>query len=160
MVGLNTKHLDNHSLPALLEILRNNQQKVVFTNGCFDILHPGHVDYLSKAKALGDVLLVAVNDDHSVKKLKGNTRPIHTLEDRMSMLAALESVDFVVSFSEDTPLELIQKINPEFLVKGGDYLKEDIVGATHVESYGGKVSIISFLEGYSTSTIIDRIKNS
>ena len=156
--ALQSKIITALSLSGLLNILRSNQQSIVFTNGCFDLLHPGHLDYLTKAKALGDVLILGINDDNSVKTLKGETRPINKLNDRMLMLAGLESVDFITPFSENTPLKLIKSIQPDFLVKGGDYTKDKIVGAEFVEEEGGKVEIIPFLEGYSSTSIIDRIK--
>lgn len=134
--------------------------KVVFTNGCFDLLHPGHIDYLTATRALGDFLIVGVNDDASVSRLKGPQRPINKLADRMVMLAALESVDVVIAFSEDTPLELIKKVKPDLLVKGGDYDKEEIVGASEVEQQGGTVVIIPFKEGYSSTALIEKIKGS
>jgi len=157
---LTEKILHQSNLSALLDILRSNNQSIVFTNGCFDLLHPGHLEYLAKAKELGDALIVAVNDDDSVKGLKGESRPINTLMDRMDMLAGLEAVDFVISFSEDTPIKLIKQIQPQVLVKGGDYKKEEIVGASFTEENGGTISIIPFKEGYSSTALIERIKNS
>lgn len=154
------KILSDHNLSALLDILRSNKQSIVFTNGCFDLLHPGHVDYLTQAKKLGDALIVGINDDNSVRKLKGEARPINSLQDRMLMLAALEAVDFVIPFSEETPLRLIETIEPNVLVKGGDYKEKDIVGAEFVKCNNGAVHIISFLEGYSSTQLIDRIKKS
>ena len=133
-------------------------QKLVFTNGCFDLLHPGHIEYLIAARALGHKLVVGVNDDASVRRLKGNTRPLNPLQDRMSMLAALQSVDYVIPFSEDTPLELITMIRPHIIVKGGDYKPEQMIGRELVESYGGEVVILQFKEGYSSTRLIDKIK--
>ncbi len=133
-------------------------QKLVFTNGCFDLLHPGHIEYLIAARALGHKLIVGVNDDASVRRLKGNTRPLNPLQDRMSMLAALQSVDYVIPFSEDTPLELITMIRPHIIVKGGDYKPEQMIGRELVESYGGEVVILQFKEGYSSTRLIDKIK--
>ncbi len=130
---------------------------IVFTNGCFDILHPGHTDYLTKAKELGNILVLGINTDESVSRLKGTTRPIQNLEARSLVLSALESIDYVISFNEDTPIDLIKAIKPSLLVKGGDYTQENIVGAEFVLSYGGVVKIIPFLEGYSTSKIINKI---
>mgnify|MGYP003864976375 CR=1 FL=1 len=153
------KKLNNHNISQQIEMLRMAQKTIVFTNGCFDILHPGHIDYLSKAKKLGDILIIGLNDDQSVRTLKGNSRPINPLKDRTAMLTALQSVDFVISFAEETPIRLIEKIKPDFLVKGGDYTKENIVGASFVEENGGQVEIIPFLEGYSSSRIIERIKS-
>lgn len=142
-----------------LEQLKSKGKTIVFTNGCFDILHAGHISYLSKAKELGDYLIVAVNTDESVKKLKGDDRPINSLEDRMLLLSALTSVDYVIAFSDDTPLELINKVRPTVLVKGGDYKVEDIVGADEVIAYGGRVEIIDYVPGKSTTNIINKSKN-
>ena len=142
-----------------LQMSRERGETIVMTNGCFDILHPGHVDYLHKAKALGDRLFVALNDDASVKNLKGHGRPINHLKSRAAMLSALECVDWVVSFPEETPENLISKVIPDILVKGGDYTPEQIAGADIVQANGGKVVIIDFLEGHSTSAIIERIRS-
>jgi len=134
------------------------QRKIVFTNGCFDILHHGHLDYLARAAEHGNILIVGVNTDSSVRKLKGPERPLNHEEDRAFQLASLLCVDAVCLFNEDTPKELIQAIKPDVLVKGGDYTKDKIVGADFVESYGGSVEIIPFVQGYSTSSLIERIK--
>ncbi len=145
---------------ALLDVVTQAKQhgeRIVMTNGCFDILHPGHVSYLQKARAMGDRLIIAVNDDESVKKLKGPERPINTLDRRMALLSALECVDWVVSFSEDTPERLICKILPDALVKGGDYKPEQVAGGECVIKHGGEVNIIEFIEGHSTSDIIKNI---
>ncbi|MEO0285493.1 MAG: D-glycero-beta-D-manno-heptose 1-phosphate adenylyltransferase [candidate division WOR-3 bacterium] len=131
---------------------------IVFTNGCFDIIHRGHIEYLYFAKSQGDILVVAVNSDDSVKRIKGPERPINRLEDRMIVLSALEMVDFVVSFEEDTPYEIIKMIKPHIIVKGGDYRVEDVVGKEIVEAYGGRVVIAPFVEGFSTSGILRRVK--
>lgn len=152
------KLLKISELEGLLELLKSNGEKIVFTNGCFDILHPGHIHYLQKAKQMGDLLIVGLNSDASVQRLKGTHRPVNKLTDRVTMLSALESVDFVIPFEEDTPIELIRNIAPDILVKGGDYSKEDIVGAELVEENGGKVAIIEFSDGYSTSLFIEKIK--
>jgi len=157
---LTDKILTDISLSSLLDILRSNGQNIVFTNGCFDLLHPGHIDYLAAAKGLGDALIVGVNDDDSVRTLKGDKRPINSLNDRLLMLTALESVDFVIPFAEATPIKLIEKIEPQVLVKGGDYKKDEIVGAAYTEENGGRVEIIPFKEGYSSTALINRIKNS
>jgi len=135
-------------------------ERVVMTNGCFDILHRGHVAYLEEAKALGNRLVVAVNDDASVGKLKGAGRPVNNLDDRMAVLGGLAAVDWVVPFSEDTPEALIRDVLPDVLVKGGDYLPEQIAGARCVLDNGGEVKVLSFLEGRSTSSIIDAIRKS
>lgn len=137
---------------------RNRNKTLVMTNGCFDILHKGHVKYLEKAKSFGDHLIVLVNDDKSVSKLKGLSRPINTLTDRVDMLLALESVDAVISFSEDTPEKLYELIKPDVLVKGADYKENEIAGADIVVSNGGKIKLVEFVEGVSTSTIIKKIK--
>jgi len=138
--------------------IRANSSKVVFTNGCFDILHAGHIDYLINARSLGSKLIVGVNDDNSVSKLKGAERPITKLADRMNMLAALQCVDIVIPFAESTPLSLIKKIQPQVLVKGGDYTVDTVVGATYVVSLGGEVRILPFKDGYSTTALIEKIK--
>lgn len=131
-------------------------EKVVFTNGCFDILHPGHLAYLKQAKALGDRLVVAVNTDASVKRLKGEKRPVNSLEHRMAVLEGVGVIDWVTWFDEDTPKSLIEMLSPDVLVKGGDYQIENIVGASHVLSTGGKVKVLTFVEGYSTTAIIEK----
>ena len=133
-------------------------EKVVMTNGCFDILHSGHVTYLQQARKLGDHLIVAVNDDGSVKRLKGESRPVNTLECRMHVLAALECVDWVVPFSEDTPERLICKTLPDLLVKGGDYKPEQIAGGRCVTEHGGEIKVLDFVEGHSTSDIIKSLQ--
>jgi len=133
-------------------------KKVVFTNGCFDLLHPGHITYLQDAKALGDILIIGLNDDASIRRLKGNNRPINALEDRAMMLLALKPVDHVVAFSEDTPLQIISALLPDVLVKGGDYTINNIVGADVVQHAGGVVTTISFLDGYSSTRLIQKIK--
>lgn len=138
--------------------LRAQQQTVVFTNGVFDILHAGHVTYLEKARQLGTVLVVGVNADESVRRLKGPSRPVNTLEDRMTVLSALRCVDYVVPFSEDTPQRVISELIPAVLVKGGDYTRETVVGAEVVEQNGGRVVIIPLLEGRSTTNIINRVQ--
>ena len=133
-------------------------KKVVFTNGCFDIVHLGHIDYLEKAHDLGDKLVLGLNTDASVKRLKGETRPIINEYARARMMAALSFVDAVILFEEPTPLELIQTVCPDFLVKGNDYSIENIVGADFVLSRGGEVKTISLVEGFSTSNIIQKIR--
>ena len=135
-------------------------KKVVFTNGCFDLLHPGHIQYLNDAKALGDVLMLGLNADASISRLKGSTRPINPLHDRAAMLNGLKAVDAVVAFEEDTPQKLISLLLPDVLVKGGDYVADDIVGAKEVRDAGGEVVVVPFLDGYSSSKLIERIKAS
>lgn len=137
---------------------RAHGERIVMTNGCFDILHPGHIDYLEKARALGDRLVVAVNDDASVRRLKGDTRPVNDLATRMRMLSALACVDWVVPFTEDTPERLYCALLPDVLVKGGDYSEDQVAGGACVKAAGGRVQILDFLPGHSTSAVIARIK--
>lgn len=138
--------------------LRRKGQQVVFTNGVFDLLHRGHVDYLTKAKALGDILFVGLNSDRSVKRLKGSSRPLQPQADRATILLGLKAVDHVVLFGEDTPERLIQQLKPDVLVKGADYRKSEIVGAGFVESYGGKVRRIRLVKGRSSSRLMTLLK--
>ncbi|MGB5629402.1 MAG: bifunctional D-glycero-beta-D-manno-heptose-7-phosphate kinase/D-glycero-beta-D-manno-heptose 1-phosphate adenylyltransferase HldE, partial [Woeseiaceae bacterium] len=145
------------TLLALVAEYRERNERIVMTNGCFDVLHAGHVAYLEEAKSLGDRLIVAVNDDDSVRRLKGASRPINALEDRLLVLAGLAAVDWVVPFSEDTPARLISTLLPDVLVKGGDYKAEEIVGATDVLRNGGEVRVLAFRDGHSSSRIIDRL---
>ncbi|HOV16482.1 MAG TPA: D-glycero-beta-D-manno-heptose 1-phosphate adenylyltransferase [Candidatus Cloacimonadota bacterium] len=133
-------------------------KKIVFTNGCFDILHAGHVQYLEQAKKLGDILVVGLNSDASVRRLKGENRPINKQEDRALVLAALEFVDYIIIFEEDTPYELIKTVNPDVLVKGGDWKETDIIGADIVQAKGGIVLSLPLRPGLSTSKIIEEIK--
>ncbi|WP_028292004.1 bifunctional D-glycero-beta-D-manno-heptose-7-phosphate kinase/D-glycero-beta-D-manno-heptose 1-phosphate adenylyltransferase HldE [Oceanobacter kriegii] len=147
------------ALAQLVEEARRRGEKLVMTNGCFDIIHPGHVQYLKEAKALGDRLLVAVNTDESVARLKGPTRPINPLDHRMAVLAGLESVDWVVPFGEDTPERLICRLLPDVLVKGGDYTIEQIAGGKCVQQNGGDVIVLSFKDNCSTTAIVKRIQN-
>ena len=147
-------------ITQLTEKLERISRPIVFTNGCFDILHRGHVDYLEQAADLGESLVVGVNSDASVRRLdKGSNRPIIALEDRLAILAALESTTIVVAFDDDTPLKLIELIKPDYLVKGGDWNKQDIVGADFVEQHGGAVHSIPFRFNLSTSQIIESIRN-
>ena len=131
--------------------------KVVFTNGVFDLLHRGHVDLLTAARSHGDALIVGINTDASVKRLKGPTRPIRNAKDRAYVLSGLEAVDLIVPFDEDTPLELVKALRPDVIVKGGDYTADSIVGAREVESWGGKVVVVPLTEGHSTTSIIERL---
>ncbi len=151
---------DLDSLQALVAEARISGEKVVMTNGCFDVLHAGHVAYLEEAKSLGDRLIVAVNDDASVQRLKGEGRPINTAEDRMLVLAGLAAVDWVVPFGEDTPAALIERLLPDVLVKGGDYEISEIVGGDAVIAAGGEVRVLAFRPGRSTTSIIERIRGS
>lgn len=137
---------------------RREGKRVVFTNGCFDIIHAGHISLLQKARAHGDMLIVGVNADDSIRRLKGPERPVHTEHDRVTVLGALEPVDVIVVFSDDTPLSLIETIKPDILVKGADYTRDRVVGADLVESWGGRVELVELLEGRSTTRSIDRIR--
>ncbi len=145
------------ALAGIAANIKRRGKKIVFTNGCFDILHAGHVEYLSKARKMGDILVIGLNSDGSVKKLKGDSRPVNNEVDRAKVLSALYFVDYVTIFSEETPERLIKKIKPDYLVKGGDWTEEKIAGANFVKSYGGKVKIVPFVAGYSTSSVIDKI---
>ncbi len=145
-------------LVAMVAEARGRKERIVMTNGCFDILHAGHVAYLEEAKSLGDRLIVAVNDDDSVRRLKGKSRPINSLEDRMLVLSGLAAVDWVAPFSDDTPAALVDAILPDVLVKGGDYRPDEIVGGKTVLENGGEVRVLSFRDGHSTTRIIDRLK--
>jgi glycerol-3-phosphate cytidylyltransferase len=140
-----------------VERLKSEGKKIVFTNGCFDILHVGHLRYLEEAKALGDILIVGVNSDASVKRLKGETRPIVTENDRAEMLLGLKCVDYVAIFEEDTPIELIEAVKPDIHVKGGDYKKDDLPETKIVERHGGIVKIVSLVAGKSTTNIVKKI---
>jgi rfaE bifunctional protein nucleotidyltransferase chain/domain len=157
---IKSKILSEDNLNILINEWREKNQKIVFTNGCFDLLHLGHIDYLAKSKDLGDKLIIGVNTDDSVRRLKGVYRPLQDENSRLHILAALEFVDAVILFNEDTPYELIKKIQPDVLVKGADYKIEDIVGYDIVTSCGGSVKTIEYLEGYSTTSIEQRILKS
>lgn len=149
--------LTDESLEQMLAFWRFKGKKIVFSNGCFDILHRGHVDYLSKAADLGDVLIIGINTDSSVHRLKGTTRPINDEQSRALIVAALNFVTAVVLFDEDTPYELIKKVQPDILVKGNDYLPEEIVGYDMVKAKGGEVVTIPLVKGYSTTSIEHKI---
>jgi rfaE bifunctional protein nucleotidyltransferase chain/domain len=159
--NISSRILDSEMLSSKLEEWQEQGKKVVFTNGVFDIIHLGHVDYLSKAADLGDILMVGVNSDSSVKMLhKGDSRPINDEKSRSTIVASLNFVDAVVIFHEDTPYNLISKVEPDVLVKGSDYRPEDIVGYDIVTAKGGSIITIDFLPGYSTTLIEKKIKNS
>ena len=145
------------ALAKTVAALRGGKRRVVFTNGCFDILHVGHVVYLAKARAMGDVLVVGLNSDSSVRAIKGRGRPVNGQADRATVLAALSSVDYVTIFNEPTPGALIRKLKPDVLVKGADWKTNDIVGGDFVTSYGGQVKRISFVKGYSTTRTLARM---
>jgi len=147
-------------LATVVEDARAHGERIVFTNGCFDIIHAGHVGYLEDARKQGDRLIVAINDDDSVHRLKGNGRPINPVQRRMAVLAGLSAVDWVVSFPEDTPEALLQLLRPDVLVKGGDYSVDTVVGGEFVSSYGGEVRVLAFLDNCSTSAIVEKMKQS
>jgi rfaE bifunctional protein nucleotidyltransferase chain/domain len=140
--------------------LKHKGKKVVFTNGCFDLLHSGHIHLFREAKKKGDVFIVALNDDSSIKKIKGTSRPIFPLIERIEILGAVEEIDYLTSFSEETPQKIIARILPDVLVKGGDWKPEEVVGKIEVEEAGGEVVIIPYLEGSSSSEILKRIVSS
>ena len=144
-------------LKPILDKLKKEGKKVVFTNGCFDILHVGHIRYLKEAKGYGDILVVAVNSDLSVKSIKGDKRPIVSQSERAEVVAALEMVDYVIMFDEDTPYNIIKKLQPDVLIKGGDWTIDKIIGRDIVEARGGKVIAIPFIEGASTTGIVERV---
>jgi D-beta-D-heptose 7-phosphate kinase/D-beta-D-heptose 1-phosphate adenosyltransferase len=156
--GFENGVMSREQLQIAVEEARNRGKKVVFTNGCFDILHAGHVDYLKEASGLGDYLIVAVNDDASVARLKGEGRPINQVERRMRVLAELESVDWVTDFEEDTPEQLLDIFKPDILVKGGDYSVDQVVGADRVIAQGGQVRVLKFVEDCSTSGLVEKIR--
>jgi rfaE bifunctional protein nucleotidyltransferase chain/domain len=151
--------LNIEELIEIRKILKAKNKKVVFTNGCFDILHAGHVDYLNKSKLLGDILIVAMNSDSSMKRIKGEKRPVVPQDERAFVLANLKAVDYVTIFNEDTPFETLKKLVPDVLVKGADWSKENIVGKDIVEAAGGKVETIEFVNIQSTTNIIQTILN-
>ncbi|MFT6092617.1 MAG: D-beta-D-heptose 7-phosphate kinase/D-beta-D-heptose 1-phosphate adenosyltransferase [Pseudohongiellaceae bacterium] len=150
--------MTSEQLQIAVHDAKERGEKIVFTNGCFDIIHAGHVGYLAQARKLGDRLIVAINDDDSVKRLKGSGRPINPVDRRAAVLAGLEAVDWVVSYSEDTPEELLRSLQPSILVKGGDYTIDQVVGGNYVESYGGEVKALEFLDNCSTSAIVEKMK--
>ena len=152
--------LDDATLPGFLDETRREGLRLVFTNGCFDLIHPGHVAYLAEARALGDRLLVGLNTDASVRRLKGPDRPLVPQADRAQVLASLRFVDGVVLFGEETPRTLILRVRPHVLVKGGDYRPEEVVGASDLPRWGGELRILPFRPGYSTSDLIDRLRKS
>lgn len=153
------KILERETLRTKLEELRKEGKKIAFTNGCFDILHVGHVRYLREAKKTADVLVLALNSDSSVRSIKGEKRPLVPQQERAEVLEALEFIDFVTIFPEATPLELIKFLKPDVLIKGGDWPEEKVVGREEIKKWGGKVTIIPEVEGKSTTNIVEKIKN-
>ncbi len=152
------KILDRNTLKNELDPLRKQGKKIAFTNGCFDILHVGHVRYLREAKKTADILVLALNSDTSVKKIKGEKRPLVTQEDRAEIMAALEFIDFVTIFDETTPLELINLLKPDVLIKGGDWAEDKVVGRDEIKKWGGKLTLIPKINGKSTTSIVDKIR--
>ena len=146
-------------LEELLSRINEKKLKIVFTNGCFDILHPGHIHVLEKSKSFGDILIVGLNSDSSIKNLKGASRPKVKKGDRMKIISSIKYVDHVILFEEDTPLTLIKKIKPHILVKGGDYSLNNIVGSEFVQKNGGEVKVVNLLQGYSSSSLIDKFES-
>ena len=158
--SLNCKIYNLDNLTPLVETWRIDGNKVVFTNGCFDVIHRGHIELLARTADLGDKLIIGLNSDKSIQKIKGKDRPIIDEQSRAILLAALSFVDAIVLFSEDTPLKLISSLLPDVLAKGGDYKIKNIVGNEIVQRNGGKIKLVSFLDGFSSTTIIDKIKKS
>ncbi len=154
------KLVDRDALGAIAERARRDGKRVVFTNGCFDLVHVGHVRYLADARDAGDLLMVGINSDDSVRRLKGPARPLVEQSARAEVLAALAAVDYVTIFDEDTPEELIRRLQPDVLVKGGDWTPETVVGRDIVEARGGRVLIVPVVEGFSTTSLADRIRRS
>jgi len=154
---LKTKIKNLTELKKIIANFKARGKKIVFTNGCFDLLHYGHIKYLEDAKSMGDILVVAINSDSSVRKIKGIKRPIINKHDRLRTVAALASVDYVVPFNENTPIKVIKLLKPNVLVKGADWKKNDIVGCNFVLSYGGRVSTVKLVRGHSTSNLIKKI---
>ena len=147
--------IENSNLDCQIKQLKEQQNSIVFTNGCFDLLHKGHIDLLNKASTFGDILIVGLNSDNSVKTLKGKDRPIENEMRRSKKLLEISNVDYVIIFNSETPRDLIMKIMPDVLVKGGDYNKNDVVGSREVISAGGKVKIVALTKGFSTTSIIE-----
>ena len=159
LAQIKSKILSWEVLDNRLNTLRKKDLSIVFTNGCFDIIHRGHIEYLTQASGLGDILIIGLNTDDSVKRIKGETRPLQDEYSRALVLASLTFVDYVVPFSEDTPYQLIKLVQPDYLVKGGDYLPENVAGYDIVTKKGGTVLCIPMVHGYSTSSIINKIKD-
>ncbi len=152
------KLVSRKEIVKIVQKLKSEGKKIVFTNGCFDILHAGHVRYLNKARKLGNILIVGLNSDSSIKKIKGKNRPVNNQHDRVEVLSALESVDYIVIFNEETPENIIKLILPDILVKGSDWKGRDVAGADIVRKNGGRVSFVPVLPGRSTSGIIEKIR--
>jgi rfaE bifunctional protein nucleotidyltransferase chain/domain len=156
---LNNKIISSELILNKVKAWKKNNQKIVFTNGCFDIIHLGHIELLAKAGDLGDKLIIGINSDLSIKSLKGEERPVLDVKSRSMIIAALNFVDAVVVFEELTPLEIIKKIQPEIIVKGGDYNEDDVVGKNFISKYDGSVIILPLTKGFSTTSILNKIEN-
>ena len=154
---MNWKIFNADALSRKLALLRAKGKRIVFTNGCFDIIHVGHVDYLTKSRNMGDVLVIGLNSDASVRRLKGNGRPINKETDREKVLSALFFVDYVTIFDEDTPELLVRKLKPDIMVKGGDWKGRQVAGADFVRSRGGRLAIVPLVKGYSTTSVVKKI---
>jgi len=155
---MNSKLVTPKNLSSLLKTLKKKNKRIVFTNGCFDLIHPGHIKLLKEACKFGDILILGLNSDSSIKKIKVASRPILNQKARIEIFSSMEFVDYIVIFNEVSPLSLIKKIKPDVLVKGGDWQKENIIGRKFVQNYGGKLKRIKLKKGYSTSAIIEKIK--
>ena len=151
------KFIDDKNIRELINDLKKQKKTIVFTNGCFDILHAGHIDYLEKAKALGDVLIVGVNSDDSIGRIKGDKRPVVKQKYRLRLLEGIQSIDYIMLFDDNTPLSLIKKVSPDILVKGADWKDKGVIGEDFVKTYGGRVELIELLPGISTSIVIENI---
>ena len=152
------KILNDTELDAAIVSLKKSGKTIAFTNGCFDIIHLGHISLLQECSSYADILIVGLNSDNSVKRLKGSERPLNNQEARAKTLAAVQFIDYITLFDADTPIDLITRIKPDVLVKGGDWKPEQIIGADFVQSYGGSVKVVPFIEGYSTSILFDKLK--
>lgn len=157
--NIQNKIISRENITEVVQFLASQDKKIVFSNGCFDLVHLGHVEYLAKAADLADVFILGLNTDASVKRLKGDSRPLQDEHARAILMSSFSFIDYVVLFDEDTPLELIECVQPDVLVKGNDYKAEDVVGFDVVTKKGGTVQTIELTEGYSTSSIVDKIKN-
>ena len=155
---MNSKLVTSKNFSSLLKTLKKKNKRIVFTNGCFDLIHPGHIKLLKEAHKFGDILILGLNSDSSIKKIKGASRPILNQKARIEIFSSIEFIDYIVIFNEATPFRLIKKIRPDVLVKGADWQKANIIGRKFVENYAGKVKTVKLKKGYSTSAIIERIK--
>jgi len=155
---MQSKYISKNKLPKLVKNLKKKKKKIVFSNGCFDLLHPGHIKILRSAKEKGDILILGINSDKSISRIKGRSRPILNQASRLEVLSAIECIDYITVFCQNTPLKTIETVKPDILVKGADWKKKDIIGADFVKNNGGKVVSIALKKGVSTSRIIKRIR--